>query len=95
MTTASGDKQAKKKAGRKERRPRTPEQRRQRRKQTALAVLAGALYVVSFPGIDQWYLAFIAFVPLLVALNDPEITWKRALWLGLVGGFVSHLGGYY
>lgn len=67
--------------------------RSERRRQLALAALGGLLYVLAFPGVDQFYLAFIAFVPTLVAARN--VTVRRAVWLGAVTGFVSHLGGYY
>lgn len=62
-------------------------------RQTALAALGGVLYVLSFPGVDQFYLAFVAFVPTLIAARGASV--RRAVWLGAVTGFVSHLGGYY
>jgi len=69
------------------------ESRAERRRGTALAALGGVLYVVAFPGIDQWYLALFAFVPVLYATRRAGV--RRAAWLGAVAGFVSHLGGYY
>ena len=48
------------------------------------AVLSGVLYWLAFPGVNAWPLAFIAFVPLLLALR--EQTPKRALVLGLLLG---------
>lgn len=65
----------------------------ERRRQLGLAALGGALYVLAFPGIDQFYLAFFAFVPTLIAARRVSV--RRAVWLGAVTGFVSHLGGYY
>jgi apolipoprotein N-acyltransferase len=42
---------------------------------------------------DQWYLAFVAFVPFYVALwGQPP---KRAAWLGLTCGLGMTLGGFY
>ncbi len=60
----------------------------------ALATLSGVLYFVGFVGFDQWYLAFVCLVPLLVALRSAR-TWRRALALSWWMGFVTHLGGYY
>lgn len=65
----------------------------ERRRQLALAALGGVLYVLAFPGVDQFYLAFIAFVPTILAARHTSV--RRAVWLGAVTGFVSHLGGYY
>lgn len=59
----------------------------------ALAALGGVLYVVGFPGIDQFYLAFFAFVPVIVATSGASL--RRTFLLGATAGFVSHLGGYY
>lgn len=59
-----------------------------------LAALSGVLYFVGFVGFDQWYLAWICLVPLLLALRSAG-TWKRALALSWWMGFVTHLGGYF
>lgn len=71
----------------------SPPSKADRRRQLLLAALGGVLYVLSFPGVDQFYLAFIAFVPTLIAARGASV--RRAVWLGAVTGFVSHLGGYY
>jgi apolipoprotein N-acyltransferase len=63
------------------------------RAELALAALSGLLYVVAFPGIDQFYLAFTAFVP--VAWAAREATPRRALLLGAVMGLVSHAIAYF
>jgi apolipoprotein N-acyltransferase len=64
-----------------------------RRLAFAGAVLSGLLYWVSFPGMDQWYLAFVALAPLYVALwGQPP---RRALYLGLACGLAMTLGGFY
>ncbi len=57
-----------------------------------LAALSGLLYVAAFPGFDQFYLAFIAFVPVGLAARDASP--RRALLLGGVMGLVSHLIAY-
>jgi apolipoprotein N-acyltransferase len=59
-----------------------------------LATLSGVLYFVSFIGFDQWYLAWFALAPLLVALRSVE-RGRRALWVSWWMGLVTHLGGYY
>lgn len=61
--------------------------------QLLLAALSGVLYVLAFPGVDQFYLAFVAFVPAMLAARHATV--RRAVLLGAVAGFVSHLGGYY
>ena len=59
----------------------------------ALAVVSGALYVLAFPGIDLWPLAFVVFVPLIVALEGA--TPRRALGLGWASGFAMTMFGFY
>jgi apolipoprotein N-acyltransferase len=60
----------------------------------ALAALSGVLYFVGFIGFDQWYLEWIALVPLLLVL-DHVATGRRALFISWWMGWVTHLGGYY
>jgi apolipoprotein N-acyltransferase len=57
------------------------------------AALGGLLYWLSFPGVDAWPLAFVAFAPLLVALHRQAP--KRALALGVVNGLVMNVFGFY
>ena len=59
----------------------------------ALAVLAGTLYCLAFPGIGVWPLAFVALTPLVVALDGQ--TPRRAAQLGLAAGFTLNVGGFY
>jgi apolipoprotein N-acyltransferase len=61
--------------------------------QLGLAVLSGLLYVFAFPGLNQWYLAFISFVPVVWAAR--EATPRRALLLGAIVGLISHMIAYY
>jgi len=58
-----------------------------------LATLAGVLYFTGFAGFDQFYLTWIAFVPLLFAIDGltPRQAFKVGAWMGLV----TNLGGYY
>jgi len=63
------------------------------RRELRLAVLSGLLYVASFPGYGFWPLALVAWVPLMLAVRGATV--KRALRLGAVAGFTSHLFGYY
>ncbi len=60
-----------------------------------LAALSGALYVLGYAGFDVWPLAFVALVPVLVAvarlpLDRPGL----ALRVGLLFGAVVQLAGY-
>jgi apolipoprotein N-acyltransferase len=60
----------------------------------ALAAVSGVLYFVGFIGFDQWYLEWIALVPLLVALDHID-TGRRAFFVSWFMGLVTHMGGYY
>ena len=60
----------------------------------ALAALSGVLYFLGFIGFDQWYLEWIALVPLLLALEYIE-TGRRAFFVSWFMGLVTHMGGYY
>ncbi|MFL5276780.1 MAG: apolipoprotein N-acyltransferase [Myxococcales bacterium] len=57
-----------------------------------LPALSGVLYFVSWIGFGIWPLAFVCFVPQVLALRDAN--GKQALRRGLLFGFVTHLGGY-
>lgn len=71
----------------------------------ALAILSGVLFAFSFPDVAQGWLAFIAFVPLLVAVVRARGGWEAfvlgwvaltAAWLIMVPWVVrvmSHYGG--
>ncbi|MFO0676447.1 MAG: apolipoprotein N-acyltransferase [Polyangiaceae bacterium] len=59
----------------------------------ALATISGLCYCLAFPGFDVWPLAFVAWVPLLVALHGR--TPKEALVLGLVMGTTTTFAGFY
>ncbi len=61
--------------------------------QVALAGGAGLLYFAAFPGQNQFYLAFVAFVPAMWAARATSP--RRALFLGTVMGLVCHLIAYY
>lgn len=58
-----------------------------------LAVLTGLLYFLAFPGIDLWPLAFVAWVPLIVAMRGQ--TARRAAGLGWAAGFTMTMCGFY
>src|SRR5215472_10992671 len=57
------------------------------------AVACGLLYFLAFAGVDIWPLAFIAFVPLFVAIEGQ--TPKRSFWLGVLAGGTMNLAGFY
>jgi apolipoprotein N-acyltransferase len=59
----------------------------------ALAVLSGLLYFLAFPGIDLWPLAFVALVPLILALRGQKP--KHALLFGWLSGFTMTMLGFY
>jgi len=58
-----------------------------------LALLSGLLYFLAFPGVEVWPLAFVALVPLVVALQGQ--TPRRAAGLGWVAGFTMTMLGFY
>jgi apolipoprotein N-acyltransferase len=59
----------------------------------ALATLSGLLYFLSFPGPALWPLAFVALVPLMVALRGQKP--RRAAGLGWMAGFTMTMTGFY
>jgi apolipoprotein N-acyltransferase len=58
-----------------------------------LSLLTGLLYWIAFPGIDVWPLAFVALVPLFVALAGQRP--KHGFWLGWTAGFGMTVTGFY
>ncbi|MBD3180758.1 apolipoprotein N-acyltransferase [Candidatus Poribacteria bacterium] len=54
------------------------------------AALSGVLLILAFPGINLSSLAWVALVPLLVAVYDAN--WKQSLISGLISGFVYFVG---
>ena len=63
-------------------------------RQFGLAGLAGLLLPLCFPDYNFGWLAWIALVPLHLALDGPfsTITPRRALWLGWLAGFLAFTG---
>ena len=57
------------------------------------ALLSGILYWLAFPGIDAWPLAFVAWVPLLLAMHRQ--TPRRAMLLGWVAGTTMNVAGFW
>ena len=64
-----------------------------KRRDVLLSLLSAVLLILSFPKFDLGFLAWFAFVPLLVALEDKG--YLQALALGWMTGFVSFLGILY
>jgi apolipoprotein N-acyltransferase len=62
------------------------------RRRFALAALSGLLVFAAFPGVGAWPIAFVAWVPLLLALEDAP--WRRAALLGLVAGLCATLPAF-
>src|SRR6187402_1222395 len=58
-----------------------------------LSFATGLLYWLAFPGIDVWPLAFVALVPLFLALAGQ--TPKRGFWIGWTAGFGMTITGFY
>lgn len=61
----------------------------------ASAAAAGAATFLGFAGFDLWPLAFVALVPLFLALDDARLGAARAAGLGWICGVVAHAGGTY
>ena len=57
------------------------------------AFLSGLFYFLAFPGVNFWPLAFVAYVPLYLALEGQAP--KRAAWLGLLQGTTMNATGFY
>lgn len=58
-----------------------------------LSLSSGLLYWLAFPGIDLWPLAFVALVPLLIAVAGQRP--KHGFWLGWTAGFGMTVTGFY
>lgn len=56
-----------------------------------LAASSGIILFCSFPNVNFFPLAWVAIVPLLVALKPVE-HWKSAFWIGYVAGFLFFAG---
>lgn len=59
----------------------------------AAAVLSGLLYWLAFPGVALWPLAFVAWVPLLVAMQRQTV--RRTMALGWVTGLTMNVAGHW
>jgi apolipoprotein N-acyltransferase len=57
------------------------------------AVLSGLLYWLAFAGMDVWPLAFVAWVPLVVAMHRQST--RRAALLGWVAGITMNVAGFF
>jgi apolipoprotein N-acyltransferase len=57
------------------------------------AFLSGLLYWLAFAGMDVWPLAFVAWVPLLVAMHRQPT--RRAAGLGWVTGITMNVAGFF
>ncbi|WLR51404.1 nitrilase-related carbon-nitrogen hydrolase [Bacillus tianshenii] len=56
----------------------------------SLSILSGLLIVLSMPNYNQWYLAWIALVPLFVAFEGLE--YKERKWLALITTLIWSIG---
>lgn len=64
-----------------------------RRMAFALAFASGVLYWLAFAGMDIWACAFVAFVPLWIAIQGQSP--KAATWLGVTAGATMNVLGFY
>ncbi|HEY2866813.1 MAG TPA: hypothetical protein VGJ02_06960, partial [Pyrinomonadaceae bacterium] len=61
-------------------------------KSALLAVLAGILLILAFPDFDLWFLAWVALVPLLIAIDREKESTARSFFCGWLFGFVFFTG---
>lgn len=64
-----------------------------RKKDIALALLSGILLILSFPPFDFYYLAWVALIPLLMALLEKST--RASFILGTTTGFIYFTGTVY
>src|SRR5215212_747919 len=61
-------------------------------KNAALAMLSAVLLILAFPDFEFWFLAFVALVPLLWAIEREKGSAARSFILGWLWGFVFFTG---
>ncbi len=59
----------------------------------AAATCTGLLYWAAFPNVDAWPLAFVAWVPLIVAMHGQTV--GRSALLGGVAGLTMNVAGFF
>lgn len=64
-----------------------------RRAGLGLGALSGLLYFLAFPGVDCWPLGFVAWLPLLVALEGQTV--RQSALFGWVAGLAMTVPGFY
>ena len=57
-----------------------------------LALLSAILLILSFPDFDFWFLAYIALVPLFLAIAREKQFWRKSFFLGWIFGTVFFFG---
>jgi apolipoprotein N-acyltransferase len=57
------------------------------------AFVSGILYWLAFPGVDLWPLAFVAWVPLIVAMHGQSP--RRSALLGWTAGIAMNVAGFW
>jgi apolipoprotein N-acyltransferase len=67
---------------------------RERRLHLVLALTSSVLAFVAFIGFDQWYLMWVALVPVIWALDDTSLSRKEALAISWIFGTIAYFGGY-
>jgi apolipoprotein N-acyltransferase len=60
--------------------------------QIILAAVTGLLYPLCFPNFDLGWLAWVALVPLHMAVLNREATSRQAFWLGWLAGVIAFTG---
>jgi apolipoprotein N-acyltransferase len=57
-----------------------------------LALLSAVLLILSFPDFEFWFLAWIALVPLFVAIEREKQFWRKSFFLGWIFGTAFFYG---
>ena len=60
-----------------------------------LSTLAGIMYWCAHVAIGQWWMAWLCLAPILIALDDKQISKKEAIGIAWWFGFISYLSGYH
>src|SRR4028119_821845 len=58
----------------------------------ALSLLSAVLLILAFPDFEIWWLAWLAFVPLLIAIERNKDSAIKSFWLGWLQGTVFFYG---
>jgi len=65
------------------------------KKDIALSIISSLLLLFAFPDFNFWFLAWCAFVPLLIAVSRNSSSHKKAFFLGWIFGSIFFFGSCY